>query len=79
MVIVDLDLAESEKMTKLRFLCDEMELKCLNPPPTKRDAINLYLGSPNAYEGIRNLLILQLSKTIKSYFGKLGPASSLEE
>lgn len=64
-----MELAESEKITRLNFLCDYMELYtdekfgARYPPHTVREAINLYLRNQNAYKAARNLLILPHSKT----------------
>ena len=77
LVIVDLNLAESGKMTECKLLSDQMELKTSEKfithyqPHTMRDATNLYLGSPKANKAIRNLLMFPHNKTIKICLGEL--------
>ena len=73
-VIVNLELAESEKITKRTFFCDQMEFNAYEKfgPHIVREAINLYLRSWIASEAVRNLLILPHKETIKNYFGELG-------
>ena len=76
-------MAESEKKTKLKFLCDQIELNTYEnsstcyTPHTVREAINFYLRSRNA--AVTNLLIFPHGKTINNYSGKLGSVGRLEQ
>ena len=81
-VIVNLELAASERITKCTFLCDQTEFNAYEKlgPHIVREATNLYLRSRNAYKTWRrNLLILLHKETIKNYFGELGSTGSLQE
>ena len=44
-----------------------------------RSSLDLFLRSRNACRAMREYLILPCEKTLRSYFGKLGSAGSLEE
>lgn len=75
----------TENSAKVRFLCEQLQLIESKKHGERysgflmKESINIFLKSRNAYNSLRELLVLPHKNTIMSYFGQLGSNQSIQD
>ena len=76
---------DTDKLMKISFLCEQLKLTVSKKHGERytgyimKESMDIFLKSRNAYNSLRELLILPHKNTIMGYFGKLGTTQSIHD